>query len=210
MAKQIGKRVVVIRHGKREDFGTKYQTWEVPAMLTAAGIEMTQQFVRDNRELLEGCTTFACSPLRRTQQTLHVAMTELGLGLEVMDFIILSNNLWTNRPRMYVVPGKMLTMREFYVERPGFAHKEGVRILEQGICALLDGMNDSETALAVTHGGPIDFLLAEAKLRLGDEKAYSAIEDLGGCQGMILTFGEQDELVKVDELRWKPAPATKS
>jgi hypothetical protein len=136
-------------------------------------------------------------------------MAELGLGLDDMDEIILSNDLWTDSPREYVVHGEMLSMKDFASRKPDLSSDEGDRVFQEGIVGDVLGVmgEDDTVALCISHGGPIDFLLAEAKMRLGNLRAYVEIGDLGGCQGMILFFDEYNNLVRVDELRWKPAVA---
>ena len=197
--------VVVVRHGKQQDLGLNFNSWGLPAVLTPDGVELAKNFVRFHKEHLRGCKLFVTSPLIRAQQTLFEMMKELGFNITEFDSLVrICDCLYTQSPLMYTSADPNETVDSWAVKNLSFAMAEGERIYEAIQCLVVGLMGpEGGTALCVSHGGPVDLLLAYAKNELpgSDGKGFYSIKDLKKGEGIILSF-DAVELVDIRELRF--------
>ena len=198
-------KVVVARHGKQQDLGLGFTSWGLPAILTPDGVELAKNFVRLNRDDLRGCSMFATSPLIRAQQTLFAIMGELGIKVGDFDPLVkICNCLYVREPAKYLSSDPSETVASWTKKNLKFAMEEGERVYEAIVCLVVGNLSvNGGTALCVSHGGPIDLLLAHAKNELSDGNgtAFQSIDDLKKGEGLVLYF-DGDQLITVKELRY--------
>ena len=198
-------KVVVVRHGKQQDLGLGFTSWGLPAVLTPDGVELAKNFVRLNREILQGCTLFATSPLIRAQQTLFTIMGELGIKVADFDQLVkICNRLYVREPERYMSSDPNETVASWATRNLTFVMEEGERVFEAIKCLIVGPVSaKGGSALCVSHGGPIDLLLAHAKNELPHSNglAFQSIEDLKKGEGMALYF-DDGKLIAVKELRF--------
>jgi len=200
--KAMNRIVVVISCSNYESLGSRCG---ILAHLTDPGKARARQFAINNAALLKGCTLLASSPMIRTQETMREIVSELGV-FKLVDNLLITRKLSAKKRKFYcsddgtrpIFKSSSLAKRNHAT-----AVEEGFRVFRHGIInrILLTMDEDSHSlALAICDDGLTDFLLAHAKEVLGDGDAFDHIEDLGPCDGMVLTF-TGEKLVDLKEIR---------
>ena len=204
------KRVIVIGHGSRELMETRKGSWEVFAHLNELGKRQARKFAVDYHGMLIGCRIFATSPLICAQETLAEIVDEMVLPKDFLDNVMISQEFWTFSPRDYLSNDPLATAQSLALRDMTFAMAQGLRFFRNGMNYILNAMSEINgyTALCVSHPGPTDFLFAWARHTCGNTEAFNEIEDLGPCEGMVLSF-HQSRLIGFREIRSSPPAGAK-
>lgn len=196
-------KIVAITHGKKEEpSGTPQKTmswWGIRAGLSAEGIETAKKVAQKLKSMGLHCAIFGCSPLLRAQQTAFAIMAELGIPeADYADYIKYDQGFWTWHPKVWYQDCDPADYNNelIYDLRPDEVEQEGQALLTAvEEFAIVAGVAKKDTALVVTHGGPLDAAIMVAKSRFG---LYPPITNLMEGDGAIFTF-DGANLVAVED-----------
>jgi len=194
-------RVLVLSSGKSDkEVGQVATNWDISAQLSHSGEKTIKHGCVRMKEVLPHCQIFGGSPLIKAQQTLLAIMDEMGIKkAERAKHIHLDTAFWSFSPEVWHLncrPSKY-TNRKVYGYRPDAVENEGRTVLN-AIIRLQDiaKVASSESAIAISHRGPLDAAIMVAKRLLGQKVK---IGDIRQCEGAIFHFGAFNKIIRVED-----------
>ncbi len=206
----VVKKVFVFRHGSCTNFPERvYTCWSPDRELTEKGKAQMRAAATKFDSLLDNVVLFACSVLPRAGQSLCQMMLALGRSAKELDDIGYALQLWSMEPEIWCTESQDpvdLTVAAVYKRSPEAVKSDGKSVLD--FCRQMAGaIEPGQSALCVSHGGPVDAALAMAEyeihkdgqlaqnFRLDD--IFARAKDLETAEGVIFGFSESNELLQV-------------
>jgi broad specificity phosphatase PhoE len=194
-------RVLVISNGKPEkEAGQVVTNWDIGAQLSSAGEKTVKHLCIQIKESLSRCQVYGASPLIKAQQTLFAIMDEMGIKKgDRAKHIHLDTAFWSFSPEIWHLqcrPSKY-SNRKVYGYRQNAVIREGNTVLN-AIIRLQEIAKSScaETAIAVSHLGPLDAAIMVAKRALGQKVNIGNVRQ---CEGAIFHFGAFNKIIRVED-----------
>ena len=194
-------RVLVITNGKPEkEAGQTVTGWDVNAKVSFSGEKTARHLCSRIKEVIPHCQVFGGSPLRKAQETIFAIMDEMGvkksdyashMHLDTA-FWSLSTDVWhlQCRPSEY-------SNRKVYGYRPDAIENEGRSVLNATIrLQEIAKAACSDSAIAVSHRGPLDAAIMVAKRLLGQKVKIGNVRQ---CEGAIFHFGAFNKILRVED-----------